>query len=734
MLRTLLMGLLGLVASIGWLFCSMTLASASGNVDLNSALQATPQGIPVKDYFDLTKSASSKAKVVSSANPATKQTEVVQITNGPQQAAAVWSKPQRRFDLNQNQTLSMWLYFGNEAEKAADGMAFVIHNDLRKEQAMTQFPSKRNIPGETLGVWGVDNHNQELRTKKMVKQVAATAIQRSWALEFDTYLNTDHRMKGIKPANSFDLVRNKPLIGPHLAANYPGEVSSYEPHIALNALYYFRYVSLKHQGLIQAGKGNYNFLANAQWHHVTLNYETGGPSSQTGLMTYSFDDRDPVTGITNREGAVATFKIDKNKVDPEKTGKAYWGFTGAAGQKGENNLVVFDQVPGLVTSQATATVTDAKNHEIKSGGVVHHGEQVRLTYKLAYLQGDLNWQNISAQISLPDELAFDTVSIRNADHSEDTGVSNWTAGTSAFKHQLTSPLGKDNKWVTITFTGTAKGEKGVVHPTTSSFTSAEAAVESTTPELSIGDPLLILKLDTSLDDSVDNTKPMSLNGQVTFRESHYANSQLRLVSKLNGVKQRDQQLSDKDRAGAFHYVLKENVLHSGQNFLDLTVVTNDGLASNRLRVVLVPQEIDDEEPGTLAFQTLSQQLQFKGQLTGQPQELFRQAGFQLKILDERPHGTWSLQVMAEPLLELTTQQPLAGQLVYRMSSTDFPLDSTEAQMIANHENDGKASAVDVTSDWQHTKKVDRGLFLKLASGATAGNYQGKITWILSDAM
>lgn len=741
MRRLLLMGLLGLVMGIGWSRLSMPLANAADDrADLTNALQTAPQGIPVKAYFDLAESKLSQAQVVPATNPTTQRTEVVQITNGPHQVGAIWSKPAQYFDLNRDQTLSMWLYFGNGFAKAAEGMAFVLQNDAHQNQAMTQYPDKVNkdIQGETLGVWGVDNHNQEIVSKKLVNQVAATAIQRSWALEFDTHLNTDHKLKGIKAANSFDLINGKPLVGPHLAANYPGEASSYSPHIVLDLLRYFRYVSLNHQGLVQAGKGNYDFLSNAQWHHVTLSYEAGASNSQMGLMTYSFDDRDPITGITSREGAVATCKIDKRKIDPEKTGKALWGFTGATGEKTENNLVVFDQVPGLVTGKSTVTLTNARHQVIKSGGVVHRGEQVALTYQLKYLRGSTNWQNILAQITLPKELTFDTVTIHNANGTTDRVTSaDWSAGTPTFKHQLVSALGVDNQWVTLTFSGKVKAEEGIVHPTTSNFTSDQAATPGTTPEFSIGEPLLALKLDTSLDAPIDNTKSINLSGRVMFKGQSYPNSQLRLISKLNGVNQPTQRLSDQDSSGKYRYKLSADVLHSGKNFLTLTVVADDGVSSNPLNVVLVPQETDVEETGKLSFGMLSKQLDFKGRLIGQSQELFRQPGFQLEVVDERPHGTWTLQALADPLVEQTTKQPLSGQLVYKTGGTDFSLSTLEAQVVGSHENTGEGTKVDVAGDWQQKSSDQhpaKGLFLKLASSAMAGDYQGNVTWILNDAI
>ncbi|MCH4124228.1 MAG: hypothetical protein LKH74_11250 [Levilactobacillus sp.] len=733
MWKALLIGVLGL--GIGWqLLASPVVVAKSSET---SALKTTPQGIPIKAYFDTVQSEFSKATVEGSQNPTVKHTEVARLTTGSCQVGAIWSKPEQRFDLTQNQTVSMWLYFGNQGKDAAEGMAFVLQNDPRTTEAMTRFPGQhpKDIQGETLGVWGVDNHNQELSRKKTQQNVAQTAIQRSWALEFDTHLNTDYVYRGIKSANSFDLAGNqRPLVGPHLAANYPAEPSSYSPRLTYNVFKYHRYVYLKHEGLIQAGKGDYTFLANGQWHHVTLNYETESADSPTALMTYSFDDRNPITGISNRKGADATFKIDKSKIDPDKTGKAYWGFTGATGSEMADNLVVFDQVPGVVTGDATATLTDSKQRVIEEGDVVAQGEPLQLTYKLKYQQGRTNWQNILAQINLPEKVAFDTVTIHNADGSlDEVPATDWSANTKTFKHQLTSPLGPHNTWVTLTFTGKSLAQSGVVHPQISSFTSDEAAAESTTPEFNLGQPALSLVLDTPISGPIDNEHDYFLKGHVVFHEKPYPNTDLHIVSKQNGVTQY-QSLSKKDAAGEFTYKIPANRLHTGKNSLELVVIAEDGVSSNPLLVTVEPQEKEETEAGQLAFGTLSEKLEFTGSLAGRSQELFGHKGFRLVVKDERPHGAWSLQAVAEPLIEQDTKKPLAGQLVYKSQFGDQPLNGADAQLIDEHDNEGKQTETNVAGDWQHNKKMDRGLFLRLASSAIAGNYQGKITWILTDAM
>jgi hypothetical protein len=64
-------------------------------------------------------------------------------------------------------------------------MAFVLQNDPNGTTASAKVSSS-SIIGETLGVWGVDTNNKLQDGDEFAK----TAIQNSWALEFDTYTNT----------------------------------------------------------------------------------------------------------------------------------------------------------------------------------------------------------------------------------------------------------------------------------------------------------------------------------------------------------------------------------------------------------------------------------------------------------------------------------------------------------------------------------------------------------------
>ena len=110
------------------------------------------------------------------------------------------------------------------------------------------------------------------------------------------------------------------------------------------------YVVMQHQGTIQ--NNSYGLLSNGKWHHVTLNWDATAKT-----MTYDYDDKNPSTGNAQTPVGTKTVAIDTTKIDPNNTGYVRWGFTGSTGTNWENNLVVFEQVPGVVNSSACLLYT-----------------------------------------------------------------------------------------------------------------------------------------------------------------------------------------------------------------------------------------------------------------------------------------------------------------------------------------------------------------------------------------
>jgi hypothetical protein len=63
---------------------------------------------------------------------------IVQVTpDTANQKGGIWSTEANKMDLTKDFKASMYIYFGNRGANAADGMAFVMHNDSRGTNAIS---------------------------------------------------------------------------------------------------------------------------------------------------------------------------------------------------------------------------------------------------------------------------------------------------------------------------------------------------------------------------------------------------------------------------------------------------------------------------------------------------------------------------------------------------------------------------------------------------------------------
>jgi len=726
---------LGFVSFLVASFYLLTVtAQARTPFDLKHGLETTPQGIALPSLFEAGRSPWNHAVVVPSQNRRTSTTQVVQLTDDAGQVGAIWSKENYRFNLNHRQTVSMWLYFGDggsfraDRNVAGDGMAFVLQNG-GGVQAAPKYPGK--IFGESLGVWGIDNSNDFFST---AKDVAKTAIQHSWALEFDTFLNKTADLNSGGKGDAFDLDSDdNNLMTPHIASNYPGESSSYVPKDNYSLIRFARSYKLLHNGVL-AGN-DFNFLSNARWHHLTLTYEPNSSDSKNASITYSFNDRDPVTGVSARSGMTATVPIDRSIIDPDDTGKAWWGFTGSTASMEENNLIVFDELPDLVDSEAqshlrvqVAGATD-KMIPVKAGDTLTKGDKVSLSYQLQYLNGSRSWHNIETQLRLPQRLRFNTMKIHYPDGTE-TNLTG-TDLTQPVIRQKIQTLSDDCNQATIELTGVVKDSTGPVPAATSEFKGDEAVASTSTPEFRVqGSNSMVLHLTSTASLTVDNSQSVSLPGMVDLSKSQYQSGDVKIRGELNDDTQLpEQKLLASDTRGAFNYKIPANTLSKGRNTLKLTAVDPDEAFSNTITTSLIATN-EPKSTGTLGFANLAGQADFSGELTGNRQTLPNHSTLDLQIEDSRSAGHgWDLKArLNQPLTNAVTKQPLLGDLYYATTWGNHEVLSSADQIVAHGETDGDDQVVDVTAKWQQLY----GLFLQVNAGAQQGLYSGSITWTLAD--
>lgn len=435
-------------------------ATVKDDADYKAALKTAPRGLhwntedTANGDFVSAKfagKAQNTAKVVNSNNPneadltSSEKTSVIQVTDGTNQVGAIWSNVNNGnyFDIDHDQTASMWLYFGQSDKNKypGDGMAFVLHNDKRGVNAIAASDKTINkdgnsftikdLPadGQSLGVWGPDRNPNSISALDL----STKAIQNSWAIEFDTFLdNITQNIDGT--GFSFDSAYNMPnsnstnikdRMNQHIAWNYPALPDAYILDSMNKGQHFFK---LRHNGF----HGNLN-LVDSKWHHLTIKWIKPEPNSSIGYIDFSYNDKNPdgtpvpeddiirpslIDGQTDVQRIpidISKFNFDSNLKGDRKL---YWGFTGSTGKYYENNLIIFESIPSFVDADATSSIhNDTSGKEInKKTDTVEPKDNLTFTYKIHYNGWTKSWNNIIAKIKEPKNIIFKSghVDFKNA--------------------------------------------------------------------------------------------------------------------------------------------------------------------------------------------------------------------------------------------------------------------------------------------------------------------------------
>jgi len=713
--RWLRWGLTLVVAGLSW----HGLSVGHANDDLNTALATAPHGIVLdktNPFVTTDTTTKSAATVVDSTNPHTPGTQVAVLTKGPDQFGSMWATRQGLLDLKHDQTISMWLYLGNSDASAGEGMAFVLQNDGRGLDAMP-LQRKGPIAGETLGVWGVDEDPHQSDPKR----IAHTAIQNSWALEFDTQWNGEATDSSSGKANSFDA--GAPVM--HIASNYPGKSKTYQQHEVdhgiIHGIFGSRrtyYYNMWHKNVVY-NANEPNFLSNGQWHHLTVRYQKEG-----ALLIYRFDDRDPQTYV-RQQGMGRTIPLDLKHLDPQNTGQIRWGLTSATSDQYENHLVVLENTPGMVDVDASTTMTDLdRKRVVNPGGQVKSKSRVKLDYQLAYGSGRQSWADIMAHLKVPKDIDVQGIEISYS-KGDKQSVSLTDFEDNELSVRLQNELSVKNPQAVISVVGQAKEviETKAVEAFTSKFTSSTQVSAADTPNFIINpNGRLNLKVTSENPVALPARKNIVVEGTARLKGADDASSsKIRIESQLNS---KDLDPVAVKRDGTFQLPITDKQIRRGANQLILTAATENGDKSESITVPITLA-------GTLRFNTISLRSTFKdATLTGVTQNVQREADWQLSVQDER--GTdepWTLTAQAEPF-KTKTGQKLAGQPVYVDTYRTIPIGAEAIPILTRKTDESVPDGVyDVTKNWL----PETGLLLAVSGGATAGEYEGVITWGLTNA-
>ncbi|WP_395321415.1 hypothetical protein [Levilactobacillus parabrevis] len=788
-----------------------------------AALAGAPQGVDLssaeyKDYFKISNDVSgvtgkNVAKVMGSddgvGSPAGTGNSVIQISKAGSSNTNTWGSiwsADKTFDLTQPETASMWIYTsGENASSIGDGMAFVLQNDgdgvnafsgTKTWGSSSSTDRTVDVPGkgESMGVWGVD---PEEYTKN---DLSTSAIQKSWALEFDTHSNVDtppatNPMQMIvnqiqwdlddaNPAsfdlgkyyNSFDSSGDPtgggttiPSNDNHIASNYPGKAGTYSSATqtgvkttwsTVSGLFGktwqksptdYYYYKMQHLGYLGEGATGYG-MSDHRWHHITLDYTPPTSGDVNGKMKYTFNDKDPETGLAKASTDSTTVPIKLSAFGD--TTKVRWGFTGSTGEETENNLVAFDQIPGEAETSATAKLStrdDAGNYTAVDGSAstptISGGTPVKLEYTFKRDGGLKDWKNVNASLTIPKSIQLSSGRITNPDGSDGGSVDiSKLNGT-----ELPVALGSDGNGVTlagtqeekITLYGTTSNVDTTEDSTTSYFQGTNASSTAKLTGFNIGKSKLSMDIDTETLGRVWHVNyggktDAKVIGVVVPTDKSVKPADITIHPTLNGVAQDTFKQGDDDHydgnygTTGFHYTIPNSKLKAGSNTVSFYATDNnpgDG------RSPVVSTEVI---AGTVDLGDTSEDMSF-GNMTltgsGADTTLKRDNDWGLDVIDSRApkSGNWQLYAYADPLTtdpkQTAVSTTLDGYLVYPSADgIDKPLGTSPATAtpVASGapSGDDTTKTTNIAQNWTDNS----GIRLVIKGGASAGNYSGAIHW------
>ena len=673
---------------------------------------------------------------------------VIEITDKDKTGSfgAVWSNRdasdkanQNYIDINKKQTMSMWLLFGGGrlSGSYADGMAFVLQGQ-GPNAFNHQLVSGAPVGGETMGVWGIP-----LRTT--VEEMANSAIQKSWALEFDTKFNGDGSVDSSYDAPLRSYQDSSQVITEinHIADGYPGDASSYtfstEDYPELNhnnpTFSYYKDKSDKNSVVR-------NFLTDQQWHHLTI---TWTPESMTSTgnptVNYKFND-ETLDGEPKTPDIEKNINIDLSKMHLDGLTKLYWGFTGSTGQDTETNLVVFESVPSIVEADTTSKLFDITQadgngnpREVGDSGKVNNGDKLSLEYDLKYLSGSQDWKSIAADIDLPTNITYSGGQITYTDGTTQNLSVN---GDST---NVTTTLSKDisstNKLAKITFTGTAKADDNTVStPVASqhaSFIGTNLQKNVMSPAFTIVQPkTLTLTANSEDNQKIQISGQTNLGGIVAYKPTDTLDdSKITIHRIINGSETPDSSdapllgtLNSDSSADTFSYNVLAKDLTEGKNTVSFYAEDENFNKSNIISyTVNVVGDLIVNAAQTSHFQTVQEYPTNR--------MIHRSKDWSLTVNDQRSkNSSWTLQAQATSLSNGSQTWDNGGIIFVDKDGNIYPLTNKVANIANGTKSQDAEQQFDIDDSWGH----DNGILLQQSGIEPTGTYTSTITWTAIDGI
>jgi len=737
--------------------------AADANADFQNALATTPKGLKWKDddftvadfakayanrvangtnqgnnsnnLVDQNASRFNNAKITQSTNPNTPNTSVIQMTNAKWQTGAVWSNlaNDNYFDTTHEQTASMWLYLGKiTGVQPADGMAFVLHNDPNGGDAIALSANGIPVNGQSLGVWGADWNTANPYSENLSR----TAIQNSWALEFDTFTNFENsNITG--EGNTFDYdIPNLQRQDQHISAGYPALSSTYTNGKSNRGKNYFIMNHNSQTNVFSSYDTPPTNLVDSKWHHVTIKWTPN--TEYTGTLSYAYNDKDSNTGAPLTNSVTSKYPIDLTKLGITKDNKKlYWGFTGSTGNNYENNLMVFESIPSFVDAEAKSAVYDDSQggtQVTSSSTLVDPNSDIRYTYSLNYKGWTKTWKDINALMKVPDNITFTsgTVTYPNSPTNKNPrpipaeifqNVTN-----NQLQYLLPEGLDSNSRNAQIELKGhtIARAPTQLTVPSVhTSFEGDNLITGTDTQAFKIRSRLLSLESSSPNPITLKPNEGTTVPGKVSYIGSGTTPSfsTMNVYQTLNGTKTNLGRIVDPN--GNFTMPISANKLNK-INTLSFYVTDTLGNTSNT-----VSRQIN--VGGLLTFGTVQDTVHFKPTNGSFENKIIpRLDNWQIDVIDSREKGSnWTVQATASNLfLDDSDKTPLKGNLIYREpSGRDHNL--LNPISVATHTKDIEESQTkNITDTWT----TNSGILLSMENGNSGGAYQGVINWILLDTL
>lgn len=443
-------------------FAPPTLVQATPTFD--DVLKSAPNGMKLGDLFEYPDSYSGSKTV---ANPVKilpagdkSPTDVIQMTDGDDQASAIWGRTKASdgsdynyFDLSKEQTISGWIYIGSKAYVSGDGIALVLQNDANGINSIARYYQKAgtlswldpeiNVPaeGESLGVYGGTGTDKNPGTVDNETALASKAIQNSFALEFDALRNASNATDAAGKFTNrdiddlfdglFDNTNTSETKGQHVAWSYPGDPNTYVKYDG--GLFNKTIYGMHHNNVIQnVVISGYNASESARdgWHHFSFSYKPDENNKNVGYISYIFNDRltdgsiKPYTTWDKRpKDSDSPIAIDLTKFNlPAGETKVRWGFTSSTGSPNSepgSNAIIMERIPSVIDVTSTNSLYDVtqersiKDLDKRSGTsgsdndyTVGDGDELAFTYDLQFHSGITGTGNITAQMQLPQNVLY----------------------------------------------------------------------------------------------------------------------------------------------------------------------------------------------------------------------------------------------------------------------------------------------------------------------------------------